>query len=67
MVFIISASGMCESGRVLHHLRNSVGGPSRGVFLVHGEPEQQEPLRATLTADGLRVRVPARGELVQLD
>lgn len=32
---IISASGMCEGGRVLHHLRNSLG-DSRNMVLIVG-------------------------------
>ncbi|MDI6739839.1 MAG: MBL fold metallo-hydrolase [Candidatus Edwardsbacteria bacterium] len=31
---IISASGMCEGGRVLHHLKNSVGDPRNLVLIV---------------------------------
>jgi len=31
---IISASGMCESGRILHHLRNSIGDPKNCVMIV---------------------------------
>lgn len=127
---IIAASGMCESGRVLHHLRNTMGDerntilivgfmaqhtlgrrlverrrrvrvlgverdlfaqvvtlnalsahadkddlrrhalavrPRRRTFLVHGEPDAQAPLRATLERDGLDVAVPERGERVELD
>ncbi len=127
---IIAASGMCESGRVTHHLRNTVSDvrntilivgfmaqhtlgrrlverrpkvrilgverelfaqvvvmnafsahadkndlrayalaarPTRRLFLVHGEPEQQEPLRAALAKEGLTVLVPERGEVVALD
>lgn len=33
-MLIISASGMCEGGRVLHHLRNCVGDPDNIVLLV---------------------------------
>ena len=36
------------------------------VFLVHGEPEPQEKLRATLNERGMRVHVPKRGETVEL-
>jgi metallo-beta-lactamase family protein len=32
---VISASGMCEAGRILHHLRNSVG-DSRNTVLLTG-------------------------------
>lgn len=127
---VISAAGMAEAGRVLHHLRNHVGderstilivgfmaqhtlgrrlverrprvkiwglerdlrarvevlnafsahadrndllayvdacGDVRRVFLVHGEPDQQEPLQATLTERGRRVDAPARGESFELD
>ena len=31
---IISASGMCEAGRILHHLRNNVGDPKNTVMIV---------------------------------
>jgi metallo-beta-lactamase family protein len=31
---IISASGMCEAGRVLHHLRNSVADPRNTIMIV---------------------------------
>jgi metallo-beta-lactamase family protein len=32
---VISASGMCEAGRILHHLRNGIGDP-RNVILIVG-------------------------------
>ena len=32
---IISASGMCEAGRVLHHLKNNIGDP-RNIILITG-------------------------------
>jgi metallo-beta-lactamase family protein len=122
---IISSSGMCEAGRILHHLRNNVEDErntilivgfqaqhtlgrriverrqririlgverdlrarvevmnafsahadrndllafaracagAREMFLVHGEPDQQEPLLAELGSLGLRARAPAPGE-----
>lgn len=31
---IISASGMCEAGRILHHLRNNVDDPKNTVMIV---------------------------------
>ena len=31
---IISASGMCESGRILHHLANNVGDPKNTILIV---------------------------------
>lgn len=31
---IISASGMCESGRILHHLRNNIENPKNTVLIV---------------------------------
>jgi metallo-beta-lactamase family protein len=58
---VISASGMCESGRILHHLRNTIEDPRNTVLisgfqaentlgrrLIHKEPEVKifgEPLR----------------------
>ena len=31
---IISASGMCEAGRVLHHLKHTIGDPRNAVLIV---------------------------------
>jgi metallo-beta-lactamase family protein len=31
---IISASGMAESGRILHHLRNNIGNPKNTILIV---------------------------------
>jgi metallo-beta-lactamase family protein len=36
---IISASGMCEAGRVLHHLHNSVGSSRNAVMIVGYQAE----------------------------
>lgn len=31
---IISASGMCEAGRILHHLKNNIGDPRNTILVV---------------------------------
>src|SRR5207248_1801494 len=36
---IISSSGMCEAGRVLHHLPNNVGDPKNAVLIVGFQAE----------------------------
>jgi metallo-beta-lactamase family protein len=36
---IISASGMCEGGRVLHHLRRNIGDPKTTVLFVGFQAE----------------------------
>jgi metallo-beta-lactamase family protein len=33
-LIIISASGMCESGRILHHLRNNIEDPNNTILIV---------------------------------
>jgi metallo-beta-lactamase family protein len=33
-IIIISASGMCESGRILHHLANNVSNPKNTILIV---------------------------------
>jgi metallo-beta-lactamase family protein len=33
-MIIISASGMCEAGRILHHLKNTIEDPSNTVLIV---------------------------------
>ncbi len=126
---IISASGMAEAGRILHHLRNHIEderntilivgfmaqhtlgrrimerrphvkiwgvqrdlrahvevltefsahadrndllafakacGTTQRIFLVHGEPEAQHPLKDAINALGNDVYIPSRGEAVEL-
>lgn len=41
-------------------------GKVRRIFLVHGEPEQQGPLRDALEKRGHRVEIPRRGESFEL-
>jgi metallo-beta-lactamase family protein len=36
---IISASGMCESGRILHHLRNNIANPRNTILIVSWQAE----------------------------
>ncbi|MFH1715652.1 MAG: MBL fold metallo-hydrolase [Elusimicrobiota bacterium] len=33
-MIIISASGMCENGRILHHLKNNIGSPKNTVIIA---------------------------------
>ena len=43
------------------------GTGTRRFFLVHGEPEQQDPLAAAMNAAGLRTTVPEPGQAVELE
>ncbi|HZU28643.1 MAG TPA: MBL fold metallo-hydrolase [Bryobacteraceae bacterium] len=36
---VISASGMCEAGRILHHLRNNIGNPRNTVLITGYQAE----------------------------
>ncbi len=37
---VIAASGMCEAGRIVHHLANSVGDPKNMIMIVGYQAEQ---------------------------
>jgi metallo-beta-lactamase family protein len=59
---VISASGMCEAGRILHHLRNNIGDP-RNTVLITGF--QAENTLGRKIVDKQR-EVPIFGEPVRL-
>lgn len=52
---IISASGMCESGRILHHLKATIGGPQNTVLIVGFQA--QHTLGRRLVEGRTRVRI----------
>jgi metallo-beta-lactamase family protein len=67
---VIAASGMCEAGRILHHLRNNIGDP-RNTVLITGF-QAQNTLGRKILEDQAEVPifgepVPLRAEVVSLD
>ncbi len=59
---VIAASGMCEAGRVLHHLRNSIE-DSRNTILITGFQAEHTLGRKILQGDS---EVPVFGEPMRL-
>ncbi|MFH1143158.1 MAG: MBL fold metallo-hydrolase, partial [Candidatus Eisenbacteria bacterium] len=54
-LIVISASGMCEAGRVLHHLRNSIGDPRNLVLIVGFQAENTLGRRLAERRDEVRI------------
>jgi len=54
-MIIISASGMCEGGRILHHLKNNVGDPSNIVLIVGFQAEHTLGRRIVERVSPLRI------------
>ena len=54
-MIIISASGMCEAGRVLHHLKNNVEDPRNTVLIVSFQAEHTLGRRIAEKRDTVRI------------
>ena len=52
---VISASGMCEAGRVLHHLRNTVEDPKNTVLIVGYQAEHTLGRRIVERRDEVKI------------
>ena len=59
---VLAASGMCEGGRILHHLRNNIGDP-RNTVLITGFQAENTLGRKILNGER---EVPIFGEPVEL-
>src|SRR3984885_14239212 len=59
---IVSASGMCEGGRVLHHLKNNIGDPRNTILLTGYQAENTLGRKIEEQRD----EVPIFGELMPL-
>ena len=67
---IISASGMCEGGRVLHHLRRNIGDPKTTVLFVGFQAENtlgRKLLRGDKTARIYGEEYPVRARMEAID
>ena len=52
---VISASGMCEAGRILHHLRNTVEDPKNTVLIVGYQAEHTLGRRIVERRDEVKI------------
>lgn len=54
-LMIVSASGMAESGRILHHLKNNIGNPRNTVLIVGWQAENTLGWKLTQKWDQVRI------------
>jgi len=67
---IISASGMCEAGRILHHLRNNIGDAKNTVLLTGYQAENTLGRKLKEGWDSVRIfglPVQVKAEIASLD
>ena len=67
---VISASGMAEAGRILHHLRNGIGDPRNAVLIVGYQAENTLGRRLVEKAPEVRIfgePVERRAEVVVMN
>jgi metallo-beta-lactamase family protein len=67
---IVSASGMCEGGRVLHHLKNNIGDPRNTILLTGYQAESTLGKKIQEQWDEVPIfgeSMPLRAEVQMLD
>jgi metallo-beta-lactamase family protein len=67
---VISASGMCEGGRILHHLKNNIGDPRNTVLLTGYQAENTLGKKIEMKLVEVPIfgePMPLRAEVVKLD
>jgi len=67
---IISASGMCEAGRILHHLRNNIENPQNTILIVGFMAENTLGRRLVEKHETVRIfgeEHPVRAQVVKLN
>jgi metallo-beta-lactamase family protein len=67
---IVSASGMCEGGRVLHHLKNNIGDPRNTILLTGYQAEHTLGKKIEEQWDEVPIfgePMPLRAEVQKLD
>ena len=67
---VISASGMCEAGRILHHLKNNIGDPRNTVLLTGYQAENTLGKKIEMRLPEVPVfgeLMPLRAEVVKID
>jgi len=67
---VIAASGMCEHGRILHHLKQGIGDPRNSVVIVGYQAEHTLGRRLVEGSDEVRIfgdLLPRRAEVAVLD
>jgi metallo-beta-lactamase family protein len=52
---VIAASGMCEGGRILHHLKNGIGNPANTVLIVGFQAEHTLGRRLVEKAEVVKI------------
>ncbi|MFC1588118.1 MBL fold metallo-hydrolase RNA specificity domain-containing protein [Planctomycetota bacterium] len=67
---IISASGMCEAGRILHHLKNNISGSHNAVLIVGWQAPHTLGRRIVERQDPLRIfdrKYPLKAEVIKIN
>jgi metallo-beta-lactamase family protein len=66
-VIIMAASGMCDAGRIVHHLANGIDDPRNLVILTGFSVRESRGRKIAMSQKGTRLRIYGQSKIIRAD